>query len=417
MRCFGLAFACAFLAVGFAGAASPNPADLAVVPEIQVKARALVRQLGSEDFDEREDAEQQLADLGRLARAALFAGATTNPDAEIRFRCRQLLPHAVTLDTRAQLDTFLADTKGEYEHDLPAWKTFRAVVGSEWAFFGLSVWSDRELDAAARRVFTELVSTAANRRLLLAVEGSRTELADLVVWRRQDLFNMRSVRTDGEAREPTLEDVTALLFAESCVGSQYMLLRRGSVSSLMSESGFTRAVRGADSKGRVYRAVVVAWLDSRDESREMSQALNIAQNLDLTDQACGLAARLLTTSAINPSSRGRGATSFAALGTRKHIPLLNKAMSDTLTVYTVRTATSVDGLESVTYEVQVRDLALAVSILLTEQRLSDYGFVDRFGTSSSADKLSFSYTRHYFPDDAARKAAFVKWEKWRKANE
>ncbi|AMV23294.1 hypothetical protein VT84_02720 [Gemmata sp. SH-PL17] len=417
MRCFSLAFACAFLATEFAEATSPNPADLAVVPEIQVKARALVRQLGSEDFDEREGAEQQLEDLGRLARAALTAGATTNPDPEIRSRCQRLLPHAIALDTKARLDTFLADTKGEYEHDLPAWKTFRSVVGSEWAFFGLSVWSDRELDAAARRVFTELVSTSANRRLLLAVDGPRTALADLVVWRRLDLYNLRSVRTDGEPREPTLEDVTALLFAESGVGSQYMLQRRGSTSSLMSESGFTRAVRGKDEKSLVYRAVLIAWLDSRDESREMSQALNIAQNLDLTDQACGLAARLLTTSAINPSSRGRGATSLAAIGSRKHLPLLNKALTDTLTVYTVRPVTSTGEAEAATYDVQVRDLALAVSILLTEQKLSDYGFVDRFGTSSSADRLSFSYTRHYFPDNAAQKAAFAKWEKWCKASE
>src|SRR3954462_3803141 len=109
MHRYPLALACLLGFASVSNAASPNPDDLAIPAEVQVKARALVRQLGSEDYPEREDAQEQLAKLGRSARPALFAGATTDPDPEIRFRCSQLLPNAAALDLKAKLDTFLAD--------------------------------------------------------------------------------------------------------------------------------------------------------------------------------------------------------------------------------------------------------------------------------------------------------------------
>ncbi len=412
----GLVFACLFVTAGWSQAASPNPDDLAISPDIQVKSRALVRQLGSEDFAEREDAEKQLAQLGRLARPALNAGAASSPDPEIRFRCNQLISRATDLDRKARLDTFLADTKGEYEHDLPAWNQFRATVGTQWAFFGYAVVSDRALEVAARRVFTELVSSHANRRLMLAVDGSRVELSDLVVWRRQELYTLRYANEDGgEARDPSLEDVTTLLFAESLVGSSYISGRRTSISSLMSGSGFTTVARATDEKGKVYRGVAIAWLNSRNEAREMYQALSIATSLDLPEQACGLAARMLTTPAISPVWRTRGVSYLAANGAKKHIPLLDYAMTDAFPVYSIPRPVLNEGDPETAYTIQVRDLALSVAILLAEQKLEDYGFTDRYG-GSSVSRQSYSYTRHYFPDDATRKAAFAKWEKWRKAN-
>ena len=64
------------------------------IREVPLTGRALVRQLGSEEYDEREDAQKQLAARGRSARAALLEGVNTNPDPEIRSRCAQLLPAA-----------------------------------------------------------------------------------------------------------------------------------------------------------------------------------------------------------------------------------------------------------------------------------------------------------------------------------
>lgn len=41
--------------------------------------------------------------------------------------------------------------------------------------------------------------------------------------------------------------------------------------------------------------------------------------------------------------------------------------------------------------------------------------MDRSG-GFAEERRSFTSAGHYFPDNAARKAAFEKWEKWRKAN-
>ena len=407
MRRFLLALACSIAAAAPAGAASPDPADLVPTPEVQVKCRALVRQLGSEDFEEREDAQKQLAAFGRSARAALLDGVNTSPDPEVRTRCAQLLPAANALDTQAKLETFLADTTGQYEHELPGWKTFRAAVCNEWSFCGQTLWSDRALQKAARQIFVDMISTRDNRRLILAVDGSRLELTELVVARKLDLYEHRS---RGEGREPTLDEIAALLFADSRVGSQYIPRRAASMSYLLSGSGFTSAVRGADEKGKVYRAIAVAWLDSRNEPREMYSAMSVATGLDLNDQAAGLAARLLTMPGVTATYRSRAATNLVYYGSAKHIPLLAKAMTDTNVVYTVQLA------DLATHEVQVRDVALGISIVLAGQKLVDYGFTDRHAGVAGYETQSYSYTRYYFADDAARKKALTKWTDWRKAN-
>ncbi len=409
-----LALALLFATAAPARAASPNPDDLVPTPEVQVKCRALVRQLGSDDFEEREAAQKQLAALGRIARPALFAGATASPDQEVRSRCAQLLPRATELDLRAKLETFLADTDARYEHDLPAWRAFRRVVCNEWSVGGHTVWSDRAREKAARQVFAEMLVSHANRRLLFAIDGSRLELTELVVGRKLDLYDQRYRRGDDTAREPTLDEVATLLFADSRVGSQYIPRRGGSVTTfLLSGSGFSAAARAGDEKGKVYRAIAAAWLDSRNEPREMSSAMTLALNLDLPDQAVGLAARLFAMPGTTAMIRGRAAGNLVNYGTKKHIPLLEKALADPFVVASVRVGL-VEGADPLVYEIQVRDVALAVSIQLAGQNPTAYEFTDR-SPDAGFDRYS-PHTRFYFTDDEARKKAFAKWAEWRKAN-
>src|SRR5262249_39997780 len=99
--------------------ASPDPKDLVVPPQEISRARELVRKLGSEVYKEREDAHAELVKMGRTAKVALLEGATGDNDPEVRFRCSRLLPRAGADDLKARLDTFLADTEGKFEHDLP----------------------------------------------------------------------------------------------------------------------------------------------------------------------------------------------------------------------------------------------------------------------------------------------------------
>jgi hypothetical protein len=67
------------------------------------------------------------------------------------------------------------------------------------------------------------------------------------------------------------------------------------------------------------------------------------------------------------------------------------------------------------YEIQARDMALAVAIQLTGQNLNDYGYTDRYGTNTEYDR-TYAYSRFYFKSPEAREAAFQKWHAWRNKN-
>ena len=97
-----LGFAIA-LAAGVGVAVSPNPKDLAIPSAEMSRARDLVNKLASEAFDEREEAQEILAKMGRLALPALADGIKGNPSPEVRFRCQSLIPKAVQEDLQARL--------------------------------------------------------------------------------------------------------------------------------------------------------------------------------------------------------------------------------------------------------------------------------------------------------------------------
>lgn len=393
-------------------AASPDPADLVPTPEVQVRCRALVRQLGDEDYDRREGAQKKLAALGRLAHAALLAGATASEDPEIRTRCGQLLPRAAEADFQARLETFLADATGRYEHNVPGWRAFRAVACDEWRLLGVAVSAERSLEKAAKDVFVDLMGSRANRELVRAVDGSPLVLGERVVARKIELYELRyPPEGPSKGRTATVDEVAALTFAEALAGTQYVPRRAVSVSYLINVSGLDSAARSGDDKGKVYMALALAWLRSRADPREMTDAMSLATRLGMTDRAADLAARVLITPGVTSIVRSRAVSTLSSHGTRRHVAVLDRAANDANVVYTVVKSPALP-----TYEVQLRDIALGLSLVFTGQKLSDYGFADRYATVAGFENASYSHTRYYFEDEAARKRAFEKWAEWRRAN-
>lgn len=402
---------------------TPDPKTLEVPEEVLQRAKQLVRQLGSDNYVERELAEQELLRLGRLARPALLEAVHDDPDAEVRFRCQTLLPRATSLELKARLELFLADADGLYDHNLPGWNEFRSAVGAEWSLFGYPVGTDRALARAARQVFVELIATPANRQLLLAVGGPEDELARLAAARRQELYAQRFprvvvvngvVQQPAARRDPTPADVAALLFAESRA-RQTLAPRNNPITTLVSTSGFVAAATASTDTARVYRALAAAWLESRQDVLDVYYGMSLAPTLGLTEHGLRLAARLLHTPGALPAYRGQAATVLARFGNASHIPLLEKALTDQAVVYTLRKPIAgKPANEWETYEVQVRDVALAVCVLLSGQKVEDYGFVDHY-RSNGANPAGYTYTRYYLPE-AERPAALEKWKQWRQNN-
>src|SRR5207249_11457193 len=106
-------------------------------------------------FAARAQASRELAGMGRKALAPLAAAEAQNPDPEVRLRCHKLVPDARADDFRARVDAFLADTRGEFKHDLPGLDVF----------FGAAGTTD-----AARQLFIDLLKSDENRRLLALAE-------------------------------------------------------------------------------------------------------------------------------------------------------------------------------------------------------------------------------------------------------
>jgi len=412
--------------IGISGpvvAVSPDPKTLAVPPSELSKSRELVQQLGSEQFIEREEAEQALGKMGRLARRALLEGVSADPNPEIRNRCAALLPKATALEMKARFEVFLADVEGKYDHDLPGWNQFRATVRNDWTLFGYLISSDRSLEKAARSVFVELISTPANKCVVMGAGGSQTELNSIVIARRQELYSQKYGGRGGpggggftvspmERRDPTAEDVAALLFAESFAPQIVARVpRQASISLLITSSGFSSQVRDTDEKGRVYKAIAVAWLESRINPLDLYQGMTLATNMGLPNQSLRIASKLFTTPGGTVSYRGNAAMTLARLGSKEHIPLLEKAFEDTgvLTLARANIRGNI-GDETPNHEIQIRDVALAVSIQLAGQTLEDYGFIDQFKTNGPGT-INYTYTRYYLPDEK-RTAAFEKWKAW-----
>ncbi|AMV24535.1 hypothetical protein VT84_09065 [Gemmata sp. SH-PL17] len=390
---------------------SPDPKSLAVPQEELSKARELVQKLGSETFVDREDAEHGLIAMGRAARAALQDGANSDPNPEIRARSRSMLSRANALEMKARLDTFLADTEGKYEHDLPGWNKLRSVARGEWSMFGWS-WTTRagtSVDRAARELFVELLNAPGGRKLLTALGSGTTDLGAEIATMKQELYYAKFPRVGGVApRNPTVMEVAVLMFADSQVPFKGGP-RNSLFASVLTTSGIAQAAQGTDDRARALKTVMTAWFDSRTDPYEMYTALNLATNTQNTEAAGRMAVRLLGTSGAPAAYRGQAFAALVRNKSKEHLPTVEKLIGDGTVITTI--TTNVGG-NLVRTTITVGDMALAAAVLITEQKVEDYGIEDRFKGSGTA---SISYTRFSIPEDK-RKDAAEKWKTWREKN-
>jgi hypothetical protein len=389
MNRLGYALVLAAAAALPAGAASPDPKDLAVSPADLARARQLVKQLGSEAFWEREEAEEALAAMGRLAKPALAEAVSGHPDPEVRSRCRFLLPRATAADLKARLDAFLADTAGEFDHDLPGWDAFRKAAGA---------------GGPARALFARMLEDEPNRTVLMAVGGPPGELAALAYLRKQEFAPTRFGRGPRVlSPTATVPDVATILFAESLAPGSKFVPRGVPITTLMTAARLGSAV--ADEEyGPAFRAVLVRWMDTRADPSSMYAAVTLAVDMDLKE-GVRVAVRLLGTD-TSGTYRGQAALAVGQLGGKEHLPELEKHLADEAVVVTFRQVVSGEPGE---VEVQVRDVALAAALMLTGQDTREYGLVDR----GYVPRTSFSAM--YFPP-GKREAAFERWQEWRARN-
>lgn len=384
----------------------PNPKSLEVPADKLTEARELVQKLGSEVFAEREAAERELAEMGRLARPALLDGINDDPDPEIRARCRVLLPKANAEEMAARLDAFMADTSGKYEHDLPGWHKLRATVRGEWTLLGHTFAARPDTDKAARELFIEFIKAPGGRQLLNALGGQPGDLGQLVAVRKTELYRARFPQNGGTpVRVPAAAEVAVVVFAESQVHSRNVP-RATALTSVISTSGLTTAVQGTDDRALALRAVMTGWLDSRTDPVDMYTALNLSNTMRLDAPAARLAGRMMSTPGLQTYYKTQALNTLVRLKPLEQLSALEAAFTDTGALTT--TIKIVGGMQ-VREAVEVRDGALVAAILMTGQNPGDYGFE---AYANGVAGLNFSPTWAKISDDG-RKAAMEKWKAWR----
>ena len=382
------------LAASAGGAASPNPKDLAIPSAEMSRARDLVNKLASEEFDEREEAQDTLAKMGRLALPALADGIKGNPSPEVRCRCQSLLPKAAQEDLQARLATFMADGEGKFNHDLSGWNEFRKIAGNS---------------VASRAVFVELLKDPTNRALVLGIAGLPNDLGNLVAARKQVMYNGRARHTpNAVVKMATAADVLTLVFAESQVESENVPWTNTSNIPYTSPA-FTTAVMDGSEKAAVYKAIVGQWVETRDEAFSMYTAIDQATRLGLTKPGSNVAAKLVQLKDGIAIYRFYAAFAIARNGAKEYLPALEAVFTDEAALAENR---FVNGKQEQT-QLQVRDMALVAAILLTGQKTEEYGFVEQYKNPQVA--MQFTYSNWRLPEEK-RKEAFEKWKAWREKN-
>jgi hypothetical protein len=387
--------------------ASPDPKDLAIPPQEISRARELIRRLGSEVYREREEAQADLAKMGRLARPALLEAATADPDPEVRFRCSRLLPKAGAEDLKARLETFLADTECKYEHNLPGLKQFRKIVGT---------------DKESRDLFVEIVKSPFNLELLQMIEKSPVEGGRAIADRRMIMWSFVQPRNFGrfQPQQPIpLADIASLILAETVVPSKdiprnNMWSHISGVMFINQESSLKAIDKSGTPHAEAYKRIIGQWLDSREDPMDLTNiAYYLGQNLRGFKQTLPLLRRIVTTEGVVGYAKAQAMTQLIQQQQGKEEIDLHKSLLTNDTMATTVWFGNVPQPNNIPMQLQclIRDVALANLIANSGQQMTDYGYKFVNGGTQNGKTVNFGF--YAFPNEETRNAAMMKFAFWR----
>lgn len=382
------------LSVASSRAADPDPSKLLPTAEQADRAKELVAKLGDPVFRVRDEATRALKKLGVAALPALNDTLTTTPDPEVRNRCETLLPAIEDADLKARLASFLADKDRKYDHKLRYWPEYGAIAGDT---------------AASRQLFADMLLSKPNRELIQALDLPKAQLENMVLARRMFLYNgIYRSSINGVRAIPKPADIFALLFVESSVtitnrNYQYV------IQNLLNQAGVRESLNGDD--GEPHRKMLAHWMDSRTNALDIYQAMQLAGQLNLKEVPVGKYALKVLENPTSPTMyRMYALTTCARTMGKDALPILAKGMSDE----TKHTVTWFMNGERTVHSVQVRDIALTMSLLATNQKLDDYGIEQRNRPNgvNMPESAKYSYMYYAFPTEKARADAFAKFRAW-----
>lgn len=368
--------------------------------DLREDAAELVVQLGDKAFQSRQRAAKELARIGMAAEPALVE-ALRSQDVEIRTRAAQVLVSVREADFQARLAAFAADGNSSNGHDLPGWDAYRAVMGSS---------------RSARALFVEM--QRAEPAMLAALESGDKLVAALFAQRCQTILQrLQSGNVQfGIVNRVRISrgTVAALLFVGA---SEHIKVHEQVAVQLYNfilQPSFQEGLKSGLIAPHL-KKLLARWMLKNNSPSVAFQNLMLAFSLELKESV-DLAVRMLEPADKNrpggpvaPAAH-RGTTQYALLaigkfGSKEQLPLVQKYLTDATICETRRAGRG-------TMSTQVRDVALAVALHLTGQKLQDY----EFRHAQPNPQILFQPGTLGFADAGSRDRALKKWAEWSKKN-
>jgi hypothetical protein len=152
-----------------------------------------------------------------------------------------------------------------------------------------------------------------------------------------------------------------------------------------------------------FRRLFAHWLAQAPDRRVQAQLLSIAGD-GFMAECLPVSLRIATDPTANPNVRALSLLVIARLGDRSNVNSLRSILRDSSSVYA---GVEIDG---VSYDIEIGDVALAVSIHLAGGDPRTFGFA-AFGQTAERPAWR-TYVGLGFRDPVARSAAQERWQSW-----
>jgi len=358
-------------------------------PSANARLSDLVRRLGDKSYRNRESAARELLRQGSASVAVLTEG-TKDADPEVSERCRQLLPQAAALERNEKLAILMNDPSAPPPKGLAGLERFLKVTGD---------------DKAARELYGEML--AIHHRTVEAAETNPREAAEQYRQFCDDAYNRwqtaaRAGRYSYDNMFSNRAEITFFLFlsGDTRVRKNDVGVNRSSI--LLNGNQIANAISGKDGN-LATRKLFLDWLENEPQTYLQQRGFQLAAQANVKE-ALPVVIRLLEKPGKDTYGKAQVMTALVKLGSKEHIKLLDPYLSDSSEL------TSINFGNGQMLRVQVRDVAMGVQLQLAGEKMTDYGFDNRFGGGWQ------SYHYYGFADDKSRDDAHTKWKEWSKKN-
>jgi len=374
----------AIILFALAAGAGADARDQAAAASDLAKARELVRQMGDAKFKVRDAAERGLMHLGLAALDALKEGEKSS-DFHIQERCRLLQPTIRSMTLQKRIDAFMSSL-GESGGDLPFATEFLKITGDS---------------KEARELYAEFLQS--NSQLLDDAQRDRKKGAELFTAFCLDVQQRMRYRPgiDIRVQQRSITKADVVLFLVLATEFKDPKNQFNNYGYTFLNSPNLAEGLAKDAGSTPLRKIFLNWLEKEPQPYIVQRGLQIAMEAKMPE-ALPMVLKSIKNSSSPPYTRAQMMLMLTKMGDKKNLGDIEPLLAD-------KTVVGNFGINNVQGQVQVRDVALAVSIKLSGQKMADYDF-DVMKGNGNDDLLHMSYIYCAFSSDQKREAAHKKYK-------